>query len=169
MGRSLIQLTVLVCSTTLWGVLGTMENMAYAVSASEKAEAKRPPNVAATRHSAKPLATRKGPIFGPRTSMASKNKKLPDRQTRKGVRGRKSRLSQPASASIPDLAHHGLLTPPHQFQLDQANRRSIVVTPRSGDLAHDHFLELDKNRDGVLDPLERAVGRLDIERDLNNR
>lgn len=169
MGRPLIQLTVLVCSTTLWGVLGTMENIAYAASASEKAEAKRPPNLVVTRHSTKPLATQKGHISGPRPSMTSKNKKPPDRQTRKGVRGRKPRLSQPAAESIPDLAHHGLLTPPHRYQLDQGNRRSIVVTPRSGDLAHDHFLELDKNRDGVLDPLERAVGRLDIERDLNYR
>jgi hypothetical protein len=37
------------------------------------------------------------------------------------------------------------------------------------DLQADHFQELDRNQDGVLDPLERAVGRLDIERDLNNR
>jgi hypothetical protein len=68
------------------------------------------------------------------------------------------------------LAHHGLLKAPHRYQLNQGDRMRVVVTTHhSDDLVRDHFLELDKNRDGVIDPLERAVGRLDIERDMTNR
>jgi hypothetical protein len=169
MGRSPIHLTVLVCCAALWGVLGTMANLAYAASAREKAEVKRPPNLVATRHAAKPPATRKGHIAGPRTGMVSKNKKPSNRQARKALRGRKPMPSEAAAESMPNLAQRGLLTPPHRYHLDQGDRRSVVVSPRSGDLAQDHFLELDKNRDGVIDPLERATGRLDIERDVSTR
>jgi hypothetical protein len=44
-----------------------------------------------------------------------------------------------------------------------------VPNPAARELQVDHFQELDRNQDGVLDPLERTVGRLDIERDLSNR
>jgi hypothetical protein len=146
-----------------------MKTLAHAASASEKAEIKRLPTLVAARHSGKPLATRKGQMAGPRTSMASKNKKPSDRQARKALRGRKPRPSETVAEPMSGLTHHGLLEAPHRYHLNQGDRRSVVVTSYPGDLVHDHFLELDKNRDGVIDPLERAVGRLDIERDMRNR
>ena len=167
MRQSPNHLTVLVCFVVLYGVLGMMENLAYAASATKKAEVKRPTALVATRHSVTPLSTRKGHIPSPRTGMASKNKKLPDRQARKALRGRKSMPSETVAKSMPGLGHHGLLKTSHRYYLK--DRGNVVASPHPGDLALDHFLELDKNRDGVIDPLEQAVGRLDIERDMNNR
>ena len=145
-----------------------MENLTYAASGSEKTEGKRLPTLVATRHPAKPHATPKGYLSGPRTGVTSKNKKPSDRQTRKALRGRKAVPSETVAEPMPGLAHHGLLEAPHRYHPSQGNRRGAVATPHPGDLVLDHFLELDKNRDGVIDPLERAVGRLDIERDMNN-
>ncbi len=99
--------------------------------------------------------------------MASKHKKPLDRQLRKALRGRKPMPSETVGESTSGLAHHGLLKSPHRYHVSRGARRRVVVTPSPGDLVHDHFLELDKNRDGVVDPLERAVARLDIERDMN--
>jgi hypothetical protein len=33
----------------------------------------------------------------------------------------------------------------------------------------DHFLELDRNQDGHVDPVERVFGRLDMEHDFQPR
>ena len=169
MGQPPIHLTVLVCCTALCGVLGIMEFPAYAASASEKAEVKRAPTVVSPRPVPKPLLARKGRLSDSRTGMVLKNKKPSNRQARKALRGRKPMPSEAAVESMPDLAHHGLLTGPHRYHLDRGDRRSVVITPHPGDLVLDYFLELDKNRDGVIDPLERATGRLDIERDVSPR
>jgi hypothetical protein len=169
MGQSPIYPTILVCSATLCGVFGMMENLAHAASASEKTAAQSLPTLAAPRHAVKPLASRKGHMSGPQTGMATKNKKLSDRQPRKALRGRKPMPAERVPEPMPGLAHHGVLKGPHRYHLNQGDRRSIVVTPYPGNLVHDHFLELDKNQDGVIDPLERAVGRLDLERDQNIR
>jgi hypothetical protein len=77
--------------------------------------------------------------------------------------------SETAAESMPGLAHQRLLRAPHRYHLNEGHGRSAVVTPHPGDLVQDHFLELDKNQDGVIDPVERAVGRLDIEWDRNIR
>jgi hypothetical protein len=46
------------------------------------------------------------------------------------------------------------------------HRAGVVQDPQAPGLAHDHFPELDRNQDGRIDPVERAFGRLDMERDL---
>lgn len=69
----------------------------------------------------------------------------------------------------PDLSYHGILHQPQRYDPSQGHRRSAgVPNPQAGDLVYDHFQELDKNRDGLIDPVERARGRLDIDRDLAN-
>jgi hypothetical protein len=146
-----------------------VENLAYAASTSEKAEVKRSPARVATRHSANPLISRKKHISGPRAGMASKKKKPSDRQTSKASRGRKPVPSETVAESMPGIAHDSLLAAPHRYRLNRGDRNSVVVTPHPGDLVQDRFLELDKNRDGFIDPLERATGRLDIERDIISR
>lgn len=68
------------------------------------------------------------------------------------------------------LAYHGILEQPKRYDPSRELRlrKGAALNPEAYDLQLDHFQELDRNRDGVLDPLERAVGRLDIERDMNN-
>lgn len=67
----------------------------------------------------------------------------------------------------PDLSYHGILHRPQRYDPSQGRRRSAGVRhPQTGDVVHDHFEELDKNRDGLIDPIERTRGRLDIERDM---
>ncbi len=43
--------------------------------------------------------------------------------------------------------------------------RDGQIDPLEKAVALDHFRQLDRNRDGVVDPMERAVARLDIEYD----
>lgn len=67
----------------------------------------------------------------------------------------------------PDLSYFGVLRQPQRYDPSQGHRTSVgAPNPQVGDLLHDHFQELDKNRDGVIDPLERVLGRLDMDRDL---
>ena len=48
-------------------------------------------------------------------------------------------------------------------------RLAGVPSPQTLDLTHDHFQELDRNQDGMIDPVERAFGRIDMDRDLHTR
>jgi len=68
-----------------------------------------------------------------------------------------------------DLSYHGLLEQPRRYDPSPARRKGGIPNPQAGDLRDDHFQELDRNRDGVIDPFERVSGRLDIDRDLTNR
>lgn len=65
-------------------------------------------------------------------------------------------------------AHYGLLEQSQRYKPGQDRGTGRVLHPRAGELLHDHFLELDRNSDGVIDPFERAVSRLHIDRDLPN-
>lgn len=69
----------------------------------------------------------------------------------------------------PDLSHHGILENSRRYDPSPAQRKGAVLNPQAHDLRFDHFQELDKNQDGVIDPFERATSRLDIDRDLSNR
>ncbi len=69
----------------------------------------------------------------------------------------------------PDLYYHGILEQLQRYSLNRDQRKGAVPIPQAGELDYDHFQELDKNRDGVIDPLERASARLDIDWDLANR
>lgn len=69
----------------------------------------------------------------------------------------------------PDLSHHGMLEQPQRYSPHYEHAKGGTPNPNTGALLHEHFQELDKNRDGSIDPLERALGRLDIDRDLADR
>lgn len=68
-----------------------------------------------------------------------------------------------------DLMYHGLLENTQRYDPRPNSRIAGVPNPQTPDLAHDHFQELDRNQDGKIDPVERAFGRLDMDRDLHNR
>jgi hypothetical protein len=68
-----------------------------------------------------------------------------------------------------NVAHFGMLEQPRRYDYGRDRRTGRVIVPQSAGSLHDHFPELDQNHDGVIDPFERAVGRLDIEHDATNR
>jgi hypothetical protein len=92
--------------------------------------------------------------------------------------GRKSRRSMKASRKAAvkavvqprtDLSPYGMLEDSQRYDPRPRALSAGVPNPQSLDLTHDHFQELDRNQDGKIDPVERAVGRIDIDRDLHTR
>jgi len=67
------------------------------------------------------------------------------------------------------LVAHGLLETPQRYDPRLSHRTVGIPAPQLPDVTHDHFLELDRNRDGHVDPVERAFGRLDMEHDFQPR
>lgn len=69
-----------------------------------------------------------------------------------------------------DLMYHGMLESPQRYD-PRRNHRVGAGTPHPHnlELTHDHFQELDRNQDGSIDPIERVLGRLDMDRDLYDR
>ena len=68
-----------------------------------------------------------------------------------------------------DLMHYGILEDSQRYDPRPPADSSGVPHPQALDLTHDHFQELDRNQDGRIDPVERALGRIDMDRDLNTR
>lgn len=76
---------------------------------------------------------------------------------------------EPQSLIPANVAHLGMLEQPRRYDHRRDRRTGRVIVPQTTGLLHDQFQELDQNHDGVIDPFERAVGRLDIEHDATNR
>ena len=68
-----------------------------------------------------------------------------------------------------DLTYYGVLEDSQRYDPRPNSRLAGVPSPQTSDLTHDHFQELDRNQDGKIDPVERAFGRIDMDRDLHNR
>ncbi len=68
-----------------------------------------------------------------------------------------------------NLMYHGILEGPSRYDPRPNGQTAGGPTPQASDMAHDHFQELDRNRDGKIDPVEKAFGRLDMDRDLSIR
>jgi hypothetical protein len=65
-----------------------------------------------------------------------------------------------------DFRSHGMLEDPRRYDSRLHHQTSGLQDPQTSHMAYDHFQELDRNQDGRIDPVERAVGRLDMDRDL---
>ena len=68
-----------------------------------------------------------------------------------------------------DLIYYGVLEDSQRYDPRPNPKHAGVPNPQTPDLTHDHFQELDRNQDGKIDPVERAFGRIDMDRDLHNR
>jgi hypothetical protein len=91
---------------------------------------------------------------------------------RHGKESKKAKARAEAKAVIKphtDLMYHGILEDPSRYDPRQNRQTAGAPDPQTPDLTHDHFQELDRNRDGKIDPVERAFGRLDMDRDLSTR
>jgi hypothetical protein len=92
--------------------------------------------------------------------------------------GRKSRRSVKASRKTAakavvqprtDLIPYAMLEDAQRYDPRPRAVSAGVPSPQRLDLTHDHFQELDRNQDGKIDPVERAFGRIDMDRDLHTR
>lgn len=88
------------------------------------------------------------------------------RRAHRRARAAKPLRPQATLTPKPDVSYHGLLQQPQRYVPHYEHGKGGVPNPNAGALLHEHFQELDKNRDGSIDPFERALGRLDLERDL---
>jgi len=68
-----------------------------------------------------------------------------------------------------NLIHYGILEDSQRYDPRPHSDSAAVRSPQTPELTHDHFQELDRNQDGMIDPVERAFGRIDMDRDLHNR
>jgi hypothetical protein len=151
----------------------------FAAPAKQKKEAKQPvvqPPAADRQISASiPKAGVRKPAraeSGKKVDVESSGQTPPHQAPRNIRRHHKSgkKLRPPAIvAPKPDLSYHGILEQPQRYDPSRDRRAGRAPNPQAGELLHDHFQELDKNHDGMIDPFERALGRLDIDRDLSNR
>jgi hypothetical protein len=62
-----------------------------------------------------------------------------------------------------------LLESPQRYDPRLHRLAAGLPAPQRTDIVRDHFLELDRNQDGHVDPVERVFGRLDMEHDLQPR
>ncbi|NOS76747.1 MAG: EF-hand domain-containing protein [Nitrospira sp.] len=93
-------------------------------------------------------------------------KEPPARRAHRRARAVKPLRPQATLTPKPDVSYHGMLQQPQRYTPHYEQGKGRVPNPNAGALLHEHFQELDKNRDGSIDPFERALGRLDLDRDL---
>lgn len=67
-----------------------------------------------------------------------------------------------------ELLYHGVLEDSQRYDPRLNSKIAGVPNPQTPELIHEHFQELDRNQDGMIDPVERAFGRLDMDRDLDS-
>lgn len=90
------------------------------------------------------------------------------RKVHKKAKARKQTILKAVVQPRQELRYHGVLEDPQRYDPRLNAKASGVPNPQTPELIHDHFRELDRNQDGLIDPVERAVGRLDIDRDLDS-
>lgn len=112
-----------------------------------------------------PIAGKRPAVEGVESPLRGKTARRAHRHSRRS----KPVRSQAAVVPKPDLSYHGMLEQPQRYAPQYQHSKGGAPNPNAGTLLHDHFQELDKNRDGSIDPFERAFGRLDMDRDLADR
>jgi hypothetical protein len=88
------------------------------------------------------------------------------RRAHRRARAAKPLRPQAMLTPKPDVSYHGMFQQPQRYTPHYEHGKGGVPNPNADALLHEHFQELDKNRDGSIDPFERALGRLDLDRDL---
>ena len=161
------------------GSFGELEPSVSAAPAKSKKEAKAP--VVQTPVLNRPVPTTRQKVDARKLSRTESDWNVAakaqgqtpsDRAPLKIRRHQKTRgklRSQAIVESKPNLSYYGILEQPQRYDPSRDRRTGRAPNPQAGELLHDHFQELDKNHDGMIDPFERAVSRLDIDRDLSNR
>ena len=172
---------LLACTLVILGGLGGSDSLAEVGSAKPKKDAKPPvvsPLVIEQQTSAKQPKVDIKPSAGAESSKTvtpvTQGRKPSKRGPQKiGLhqKAQKAVIEQPSPAIVepkPDLSYHGILEQPRRYDPSRDRRAGRPPNPQAGEILHDHFQELDKNHDGMIDPFERAFSRLDMNRDVSN-
>jgi hypothetical protein len=104
----------------------------------------------------------------PKQSPSTQLKPMPSKG-RLQVKVRKKVIPKAVVQSRTDLIHYGMLEDSQRYDPRPHTDSAAVRSPQTPELTHDHFQELDRNQDGMIDPVERALGRIDMDRDLHSR
>jgi len=160
------------------GGLGESDSLALVASAKPKKDANPPvvsPLVAEQQVSVKqPKVDTKPPAVAESSKTVTtvpQGRKPSRRVPRKTSLHQRAVIERPSTAIVepkPDLSYLGILEQPQRYDPSRARRAGRPPNPQTGEILHDHFQELDKNHDGLIDPFERAFGRLDMNRDVSN-
>ncbi|HEY5626974.1 MAG TPA: EF-hand domain-containing protein [Nitrospira sp.] len=161
--------------------------MEQGLAAQKKVKKQVPPSISAQPSRPSPKSARPTTQSHPPTSIAptaraeraksignegkekSASTKTARHKNSRKVKGKKQTRRKTVVQPRTDLMYHGILEDPGRYDPRPNYRTAGVPNPHTRYLLHDHFQELDHNRDGTIDPIERAVGRLDMDRDLHNR
>ena len=172
------------CGFILAGVLvtlggfGELESLVLAATGKPKNEAKQPVVQPITPDRQVPAKLPKVGAKKPATTESSKTvaaasqgQTPSDRATRKIRRHQKAAKKWRPPAIVqpkPDLSYYGILEQPQRYDPSRDRRSGRAPNPQASEILHDHCQELDKNHDGLINPFERAFGRLDMDRDVSN-
>jgi hypothetical protein len=112
----------------------------------------------------------------PAPALAARSMKSPaagtpsaKRKSHRPIKASKKTVPKAVVQPRTDLIHYGILEDSQRYDPRPPADSPGVPHPQSLDLTHDHFQELDRNQDGKIDPVERALGRIDMDRDLHTR
>jgi hypothetical protein len=180
MGRRILECVVcgVVCSLvmfaamvrqTIAGTTSVKESAQVAASVKSAAQEEYPPTPH-VKKSFRPIGTERqsGTIQKEakpvRTAVKPKRSKHP-RRVNVHKKSRPKAVVQPRT----DLMYYGILESPQRYDPRRNHLGGGVPNPDILELTYDHFREHDRNQDGTIDPVERAFGRPDMDRDLYDR
>jgi hypothetical protein len=130
-----------------------------------------PQRTLATRSpSAQPLSTESRQPYAVRQKkITSGEAPSTGRKSRRAMKASKKAAAKAVVQPRTDLIPYGMLVDSQRYDPRPRAASPGVTSPQALDLTHDHFQELDRNQDGRIDPVERAFGRIDMDRDLHTR
>ena len=120
--------------------------------------------------SAQPLSTESKPVYAARQKkITTAEAPSAGRKSRRAMKASKKAAAKAVVQPRTDLIPYGMLEDSQRYDPRPRAASPGVPSPQTLDLTHDHFQELDRNQDGRIDPVERAFGRIDMDRDLHTR
>jgi hypothetical protein len=162
----------LLCSTGVTHASGvqrtTKEQVSPVVSGKSLKTTERPQKSAKVVSSAGMQRPTKTVQTSPRQKLPAELKPMGSKRGLQ-VKTRKKVIPKVVVQPRTDLIHYGILEDSQRYDPRPRADSASVPSPQTLDLTHDHFQELDRNQDGMIDPVERAFGRIDMDRDLHTR
>lgn len=104
--------------------------------------------------------------FGARPKKSASVEPLSTGTTRRPLKASRKPAAKAVLQPRTDLIPYGMLEDSQRYDPRPRAMSGGVPSPQRLDLTHEHFQELDRNQDGKIDPVERAFGRIDMDRDL---